>query len=339
MKNLLGITLLSISALLTGCGGSGGGSEGGVIDSGGSEGGVIVKGNSLVQGQIDPVTGLEAFDDVNAAFIDSVVANLMYERSGFSGVYTTSVNGTVYCDAGETVTFFVGKINLGSSPCQKLFTPQSLTSGLPEEDYRVLNRVKLLMVMDTDGDASNGITLPEQKEQENLTTTVSGLDFNSKTFDVDASTLTSNLGKNMPEDRVALEHYRGSLDGVIATYYPYYHRNTGTYIEPVLNSSDAPYYGRDKYASHSPDDRPLISEDNNQSEILTAYQNSGSNGAVGSTGSSTYEDYVSNNGYQTGDNATLENNIAASNGYNQSKADELGLGSAYASYLQNYYGN
>ena len=119
-----------------GGGGSGGGSGGGGSGGGGSSGAVLV-------GQ----------------FKDSNVEGLDYRTPSRSG--TTNALGQYEYLAGEQVTFAVGGVELGSGPARRMFTPIDLGSGGGTSSTRSQNVVRFLMMLDRDGDPSNGILISQ----------------------------------------------------------------------------------------------------------------------------------------------------------------------------------
>lgn len=91
-------------------------------------------------------------------FEDSPVAGLYYETPSYSG--TTNSAGEYDYMPGETVSFSIGGISLGSSLAGPVVTPLSLVSGaIDATDPVVTNIVRLLLTMDDDGDPDNGITI------------------------------------------------------------------------------------------------------------------------------------------------------------------------------------
>lgn len=91
-------------------------------------------------------------------FEDSTVAGLHYETPTYSG--TTNSLGEYDYLPGETVTFSIGGIVLGSSKAGPLVTPLTLVPGAADAtDPVVTNIVRLLLTMDDDGDPSNGINI------------------------------------------------------------------------------------------------------------------------------------------------------------------------------------
>ena len=91
-------------------------------------------------------------------FLDSAVDGLEYRtptRHGF-----TDAAGRFQYLEGETVSFFLGDVELGSSPGMNEVTPVDLVPGaLDESDGRVTNICRLLLTLDQDGDPGNGIRI------------------------------------------------------------------------------------------------------------------------------------------------------------------------------------
>jgi hypothetical protein len=91
-------------------------------------------------------------------FVDSVVAGLHYSTATKSG--ETNSAGEYDYLPGETVTFSIGGIVLGSALAGPVVTPLTLVSGATDEtDPVVTNIVRLLLTLDDDGIPGNGITI------------------------------------------------------------------------------------------------------------------------------------------------------------------------------------
>jgi len=90
-------------------------------------------------------------------FVDSAVQGLSYETS--SGVKgTTDAQGHFNYNEGDTVTFKIGGVTLGSGKATGTVTPAHIAGG--EDSNKFTNLLVLLQSLDSDGDPSNGITLP-----------------------------------------------------------------------------------------------------------------------------------------------------------------------------------
>ena len=91
-------------------------------------------------------------------FVDSVVSGVAYSTQSKSGV--TDANGNYDYVEGETVTFSIGGIVLGTATAGPVVTPLSLVSGATDAtDPTVTNIVKLLLTLDADGNPDNGIEI------------------------------------------------------------------------------------------------------------------------------------------------------------------------------------
>jgi len=161
---------------------------------------------------------------ISAQFIDSPTANLQYESLSHSGV--TDAEGHFQCNIPEEVSFFIGSLKLGTSICQRIITPQTMAAVIKQTEVpqtttsasgtitangtktftqvvstslpdapEVVNRVRLLMTLDSDSDASNVIQLPALSEQMKITST--SLDFNN----------TVNFDNSVPSLLKALPDY------------------------------------------------------------------------------------------------------------------------------------
>ena len=92
-------------------------------------------------------------------FVDSEVGGLNYWTETQSG--TTNANGEFKYREGETVTFAVGDVEIGSGEASSVMSPVSIAStanasvGSPE----VMNIAAFLQTLDSDNDPSNGIMI------------------------------------------------------------------------------------------------------------------------------------------------------------------------------------
>jgi len=159
---------------------------------------------------------------VQAQFVDAPVSNLHYDS--LSNIGDTDKSGHFDCNLNEEVTFSIGALTLGKSICQRVVTPQTISATITQtsipqsitsasgvvisngtktqstvtatakpHDPQVLNRVRLLMGLDTDGDATNGIQLPSPADLKKSVTETT-IDFkNTSNFDNQAPTIISGL--------------------------------------------------------------------------------------------------------------------------------------------------
>jgi hypothetical protein len=94
-------------------------------------------------------------------FIDSAVEGLEYTSGSTSGI--TGADGSFKYEEGKPVTFKIGSMTLGSLTVinHKVF-PVDLVSGAADEtDPKVSLMAQILQTLDSDGDASNGITISQ----------------------------------------------------------------------------------------------------------------------------------------------------------------------------------
>lgn len=143
-------------------------------------------------------------------FIDSAVEGLQYETATRSG--TTNSLGEYDYLAGETVTFSIGGIVLGSTIAGPVVTPLSLVPDATSATNPVVtNIVRLLLSLDSDGDPDNGITISSE-----VTTAANDLavDFSVANLSADdgITSLLNNLQSiTLVSESVAQNHFNQTL--------------------------------------------------------------------------------------------------------------------------------
>ena len=143
-------------------------------------------------------------------FIDSAVEGLQYETATQSG--TTNSLGEYDYLAGETVTFSIGGIVLGSTIAGPVVTPLSLVPDATSATNPVVtNIVRLLLSLDSDGDPDNGITISSD-----VTTAANDLAVDFSVADLSADDGITNLLNNLPtltlvSESVAQNHFNQTL--------------------------------------------------------------------------------------------------------------------------------
>jgi hypothetical protein len=131
IRGVLGMAAVLALLLVAGCG------------SGGSGGSQAAAG--LVSGQI----------------IDSLIQGLDYRSNSRSGL--TDAQGTFSHGVGETVTFSIGSLDLGSTPGKPIATVVDLVEGATGvNNQRVANIARLLQSLDSDCNVRNGIQITSQ---------------------------------------------------------------------------------------------------------------------------------------------------------------------------------
>ncbi|RFA30992.1 hypothetical protein CAI21_03185 [Alkalilimnicola ehrlichii] len=98
---------------------------------------------------------------LTGTFIDSAVSGLNYKGTDTAAGVTDEWGQFNYF-SGETITFAIGDLTLGSAQGAPVLTPLSVTSGAESaEDRRVSNKLILLQTLDADGDLNNGIQITD----------------------------------------------------------------------------------------------------------------------------------------------------------------------------------
>ena len=125
------IYLIFITITFISCGGGGGGGS---------------SGSSTALGALN-----------NGQFIDSAVEGLTYNTATQSGETTST--GLFSYRSGETISFYIGNILIGTTSGKSVLSPIDLVSGGDINNATVLNIARVLQTFDSDKNASNGITL------------------------------------------------------------------------------------------------------------------------------------------------------------------------------------
>ncbi|UVW33810.1 hypothetical protein NYF23_07090 [SAR92 clade bacterium H455] len=92
-------------------------------------------------------------------FIDAVVEGLSFTSGDQTGV--TDSEGTFVYEVGQNITFSVGAVEIGTAAGSDIISPVDLTgsnSTMPDTQ----NIVRFLLMLDSDGDSSNGITISNE---------------------------------------------------------------------------------------------------------------------------------------------------------------------------------
>ena len=92
-------------------------------------------------------------------FIDAVVKGLEYTSGDQSGV--TSDSGNFTYEVGENIVFGVGGVSLGTAAGAEFITPVDLAQN-DTGSVKVQNLVRFLLMLDSDGDSTNGITISSE---------------------------------------------------------------------------------------------------------------------------------------------------------------------------------
>jgi hypothetical protein len=181
--------LMSMVVILSGCGGSGGGSP------------------------AIPTPGLPdtpVSTTLTGVFLDSPVINITYSTESLSGV--TNALGEFDYLAGETVTFSIGDLSFPSAGAAALVTPLDLVGTQDLSNPEVLNIVRLLQALDEDGDPDNGITISDTAKS-----IATQLDFGLSQSGFAASVLNFifNAGQDSTVTPVDIENTLLNIDGAL----------------------------------------------------------------------------------------------------------------------------
>lgn len=146
-------------------------------------------------------------------FIDSPVQGLRYDAgSGITGV--TDEDGKFRYIQGKEISFFIGETLLGTAEGSQIMTPVNLAKAENENNGinspALLNRLKLLQALDSDGNPDNGITLLENVTLPGTTTLNFAVDVVNFVTQPVVNSLLNLFGRvesDLPTDTQALEHF------------------------------------------------------------------------------------------------------------------------------------
>ncbi len=190
-----GLTLLATGSLcfLIGCGGGGGSS-----------------GNSNPDPNQNPQTSQTA----TGRFIDTAVEGLAYVSGDQAG--TTDSDGTFTYEVGGNITFSVGAVEIGSVAGGDIITPVDLTGmGTNTTMPDTQNIVRFLLMLDRDGDSSNGISI--SNEVQTMAKNWPQIDFAGADFEADMAPIISDVATLdnrtpvLPSATEAQAHLEGTL--------------------------------------------------------------------------------------------------------------------------------
>ena len=158
---------------LSGCGGGSGNSEDAVIPD----------------NDLPPVLATPEPTVYTGVFLDSAVNNLSYSTASGSG--KTNEQGEFTYQLNETITFSIGNITFPEVDAANVVTPLTLFDTQDVNELKVVNSLRLIQSLDIDGDASNGIDIPNAAHEIASDLTV---DFSSDNFDIQVAELVEQSG-------------------------------------------------------------------------------------------------------------------------------------------------
>lgn len=160
---------------------------------------------------------------VSGTLLDSAVEGVAYRASPSGKNGTTNASGGFECLTGDTLTFKLGDVTLGTVACATTITPLELAgiASWTGDDDKVNNRLLFLQSLDEDDNPANGIKISSA-----MLASFSGkfLDFSkaASAFDIDLAALLPGIEDkfgNSYQDRapndsrrkLAKEHFEGTL--------------------------------------------------------------------------------------------------------------------------------
>jgi hypothetical protein len=155
-------------------------------------------------------------------FLDAAVENLDY-AAGTAAKKATNAKGEFTCNSGETVTFSVGGVVLGSAPCGAVITPLTLAGGTDIKADKVVNRLLTLQSLDEDGDPSNGIKLTAEVKTALASSTMdfslTASDFNTALTTALSTLSTAYKDRTVDDVKRTLvqEHFEDTLASKVGT--------------------------------------------------------------------------------------------------------------------------
>ncbi len=213
-KKLTLATAISSAFVLTGCGGSSGGSSN----------------DSNTGGTTATETGI---------FVDAAVAGINYTTSPSGTSGQTNALGEYNYEAGDTVVFSIGGIDLPAVEATGRITPADMGSGATDwsSDQTVVNILRLLQTLDSDGDASNGITISDA-----VHTALQDMDLDPSLseadFETQANTAINATGKTLIATADAVEHFKSSQSSDLVGSWVYEEANGNVNVLTFLNDSE-----------------------------------------------------------------------------------------------------
>lgn len=150
---------------------------------------------------------------LTGVFLDNVVAGINYRISPSGREGITSAMGEYSYDEGDSVTFYIGSLELPEVPAKGVVTPADIataahTGNNTDAAITKTNILQLLQTLDKDGDPTNGIQIPETAGS--LFTGSNVPDVKTAEFDVAVASLLPE-GTTLVEETDALAHFESAL--------------------------------------------------------------------------------------------------------------------------------
>jgi hypothetical protein len=144
------------------------------------------------------------------AFLDSFVEGLSFKTTSGSGI--TNEKGEFTYQLDEIITFSLGGITFPEVVAKDLITPLDLFSTTDVNEQAVVNTLRLLQSLDTDGDAENGITIADSVLMlaKSVNIDITDVDFESKVANLIEN--SDGLHTQLISTTDAIYHFEQSLN-------------------------------------------------------------------------------------------------------------------------------
>ena len=159
---------------------------------------------------------------VNGTFVDGAVEGADYV-AGTAAKAATGAKGEFSCKEGDTVSFSVGGMALGSAACASVITPLQLAGVTDVKDAKVVNRLLALQLLDEDNDPSNGIKITAEVKAalagKSADFGAAAADFNKAMAANLVAAGTAYAARGVDDDRRQLvrEHFEDTLASKVGT--------------------------------------------------------------------------------------------------------------------------
>lgn len=149
---------------------------------------------------------------LTGVFLDSAVAGIGYRTSPSGKGGFTSAQGEYEYETGDKVTFFIGDLELPEVDAKGVITPLDIAQTDELTDQVVLNIAILLQSLDSDGDASNGITI--NYELAETSATAINFEQDASTFSSAITPLVTAAEGTLKTVQAAQEHLQGTVESL-----------------------------------------------------------------------------------------------------------------------------
>ncbi len=186
MLNKVALVLFSSSVLVACGGGGGGGGKPPITNTTSTLASSSISSSSLSTSSSSSSSSAAA-KILQGQFKDTNVSGLQFVSGGQSGV--TNATGTFSYEQDKEVVFSVGEVNLGQIRGVSVITPLDMVIDADTSSPAIINRVKFLLMLDSDGYSGNGIQISPAVQT--AAKKWSPVDFSSANFAQDIAPLMS----------------------------------------------------------------------------------------------------------------------------------------------------